>query len=186
MNRTERYNKIAGKAKNKSSEIIERLGIKANDKILEIGVGGGYYAEVFSDLVGVGGLYYGADTSDEFLENLIKINQKMNNNNIRILKIEDNIIPKPDKKIDLIFTRNVYHHLSNREKYFEKLHEFLEKDGKIVIIDYNERFSLARLFGHYTKSKVIITEMQRANYLLKAEYNILEGQSFFVFERNDN
>ena len=163
MSRIERYNKIAGKTKNKSSEIIKILETKTDDKILEIGVGGGYYAELFADLIGIGGLYYGADTSTEFLENLERINEEKNYNNIKVLRLEENTVPKPDKKVNLIFTRNVYHHLSKREEYFEKLDDFLEKDGKIAIIDYDESFSLMSLLGHYTKAQIIITEMQKAH-----------------------
>lgn len=65
------------------------------------------------------------------------------------------------------------------------LSKYLEKDGKVVIIDYDESFSLMRLFGHYTKSETLIVEMKNANYLLETEYKILKGQSFFIFERED-
>lgn len=111
MNRIERYNKIASKKKNKSFEILELLRIKENDKVLEIGVGGGYYAKLFSDLIGSRGLYYGADTLIQFLENLKEVNRESSYNNIRPLEVRQDDIPRPDEKVNLIFTRNVYHHL---------------------------------------------------------------------------
>lgn len=183
MNRIERYNNIARKSENKSLEVIEKLRVKENHRILEIGVGGGYYANLFSNLIGENGLYYGADTENEFLKNLEEINQNGKYKNIRTLKIDETDFPKPDKKVNIIFTRNVYHHLSDRTEYFKRLGDFLEDDGIVAIIDYDESLSLMRLFGHYTKSKIIISEMEKANYVLKTEYKILKKQSFFIFTR---
>lgn len=184
MNRIERYNKIAQKDKSKSLEIIAKLNVQKDDNILEIGVGGGYFAGLFSDIIGEKGVYYGADTENIFLENLEKINQSKKSKNIYTLKINTDELPNPQKKVNLIFTRNVYHHLSNRIEYFKKLSNFLEEDGKVAIIDYDESFTLMRLFRHYTKSKVIVSEMIQANYVLKNEYNMLKGQKFYLFERN--
>ncbi len=181
MKNIDRYNKIARKAENKSLEIIEKLQIKENFRILEIGVGGGYYADLFSNLIGEHGLYYGADTEDAFLKNLEAMNRKGKYGNIRTLKVSETDFPKPDKKVNIIFTRNVYHHLSKRTEYFKRLGDFLEDNGIVAIIDYDESFSLMKLFGHYTKTKVIIAEMEKAGYVLKVEYKILKKQSFLIF-----
>ena len=183
MNKIERFNKSAGKASNKSAEIVEKIALKEGDKVLEIGVGGGYYAKLFSVLIGKNGIYYGVDTDDEFLDNLKLINQKSEHKNIKAMKVSETDCPEPFSKVNLIFTRNVYHHLSNRSEYFKKLSDFLEDNGKLVIIDYNESLCLMRLFGHFTKSGIVIKEMQKAGYKLKTEHNLLKGQCFLVFEK---
>lgn len=172
MNKIDRYNKLAPKAKSKSSEIMKKLNITEGDNILEIGVGGGYYADLFSDLIGKKGMYYGADTDEEFLNNLKQLNQHKENKNITPKKVGEHNLPVTEKKVNLIFTRNVYHHLSNRTNYFKHLASLLAENGKIAIIDYNNRWSLMKLSGHYTKPETVISEMQDAGYILKEEHTI--------------
>ena len=182
MKRIDRYNKIASSPKNKSKEIISTLGIAKGDKILEIGVGGGYYAKTFSKIVGEKGNYYGIDTDETFIDNLKTIEKS--NLNITGIKILPNEIPHLQEKIDFIFTRNVYHHLENRIDYFKKLSGLISTKGKVVIIDYDESFSLFRLSGHYTRKDLIMKELKEAGFSVIEDFKILKKQSFLIFEKN--
>jgi cyclopropane fatty-acyl-phospholipid synthase-like methyltransferase len=184
MKRINRYNKIASASKNKSKEIINTLGIVRGNKILEIGVGGGYYAKLFSKIVGDKGNYYGIDTDEIFIENLKIIGKT--NLNIAGIKILPNEIPDLQEKIDFVFTRNVYHHLENRTDYFRKISDIISTKGKIVIIDYDESFSLFRLSGHYTKKILIVKELKEAGFSIIKDLKLLNKQSFMIFEKNKN
>jgi ubiquinone/menaquinone biosynthesis C-methylase UbiE len=179
MNKIKRYNKLASLPKNKSKDILNALQINEGDHILEIGVGGGYFAQQMSLKIGKSGLYYGIDTNDLFLDNLEKLNYKLQN--IRTIKSTTSYLPNLDENFDLVFTRNVYHHLENRSEYFKQISEQLSENGRIAIIDYNESFSLWRLSGHYTRKQVIINELKNAGLKLKQEYDFLHKQSFLVF-----
>lgn len=183
MNHIEKYNQSAAKPKRKAKEIIESLNLREGLKILEIGSGGGYFAEKFSNLIGNSGIYYGIDTDSECIEHLLELNKKINFKNINAIKISVGEIPNFDIKFDLIFSRNVYHHLSDRINYFSKFSNYLEDDGKIVIIDYDDSWSLHRLkyFSHYTKRNVVEEEMKQANYNLIKSFDFLPIQSFLIF-----
>ncbi len=183
MTRIDRYNKMASAPKNKSKEIIKAMGIEKGDKILEIGVGGGYYAKIFSEIVGKNGKYYGIDTDTMFIDNLNEISKS--NSNIKGIKVLTNEIPTLSEKVDFVFTRNVYHHLENRTDYFRKISDLITTKGKVVIIDYDESFSLFRLSGHYTKKTTIIKELKEANFLLIKDFKLLNKQSFLIFEKRE-
>ncbi len=181
MTRIDRYNKIASAPKNKSNEIINAMGIEQGNKILEIGVGGGYYAKIFSEVIGENGNYYGIDTNEIFIENLNSIGKI--NLNITGIKIQPNEAPNLKEKMDFVFTRNVYHHLENRTDYFRKISDLMTPKGRLVIIDYDESFSLFRLSGHYTKKTTIIEELKEADFSVVQDLKLLTKQSFLIFEK---
>ncbi len=177
----ERYNKIASSPKNKPQEVISAIDIKQGNKILEIGVGGAYYAKKFAEIIGENGQYYGIDTDETFIENLKEIVQSISN--ITGVHISKNEIPILPEKVDFVFTRNVYHHLENRTDYFRKISNLMTPKGQVVIIDYDENFSLFRLSGHYTKKATIIKELKDANFSLVKDLKFLNKQSFLIFEK---
>lgn len=88
----------------------------------------------------------------------------------------------------LVFLRNVYHHLPNREIYFSNLVESLSTGAKIAIIDYDGRrkWSSHRLFCHYVPKATIINEMNVAGYSLVEDHTFLPKQSFLVFSATNN
>ncbi|MCE5345749.1 MAG: class I SAM-dependent methyltransferase [Bacteroidales bacterium] len=182
MNRIDRYNKLASNPKNKASDVINALEIKTGDNILEIGVGGGFYAKIFSEKIGVSGRYYGLDTGEHFIQNLNTI--KPPNKNILGIKIYPNELPELNVKIDLIFTRNVYHHLEKRTAYLRRVIDLLSPNGRIVVIDYDESLSLMKVFKHFTAKNIIIKEFKRANCFLIKEHCFLNKQLFLIFEKN--
>jgi arsenite methyltransferase len=89
----------------------------------------------------------------------------------------------PEKSVDLIFMRNVCHHLSNRVEYFRRLKNTLKTSGRVAIIEYRRGrgFSFHKLFGHYIAKEKIIEEMKEAGYKLERDEDFLPEQSFTLF-----
>jgi arsenite methyltransferase len=89
----------------------------------------------------------------------------------------------PERRLSLIFMRNVCHHLADRPEYFRKLKVALKPDGRIAIIEYKSggRFSFRRMFDHYILKETIIKEMEEAGYQLEKDLDFLPEQSFTMF-----
>jgi arsenite methyltransferase len=87
------------------------------------------------------------------------------------------------EKMDLIFLRNVYHHISNRVEYFANLRESLKPDGRIVMVEHNRgrRFSFHRIFERRVTKETIVEEMTKAGYSIAESKNFLSEQSFTIF-----
>jgi len=177
------FNKKASDPKNKPDQIIEAIALRSGQSIADIGSGGGYFSLRFAEIVGEEGRVYAVDTKPEFLE-YIKNNAKE--------KGLDNVIPTlvsgdeldlPEKSLDLIFMRNVTHHIPNRVEYFKGLKRFLKPDGRIAIIEYKKgrSFTFRGLFGHYIPKETIVREMEEAGYLLEREFNFLPEQHFTIY-----
>lgn len=177
------FNKKASDPKNKPDQILETLALQSGQNIADIGAGGGYFSLRFANAVKRKGEVYAIDTNPEFLEFVGNSVEEKGLNNVKtILTTEDKLI-LPEKTLDLIFMRNVYHHLPNRVEYFKNLAGILKPGGKIVIIEYKRGglFSFHRIFRHYVQQETIVKEMDEAGYQLKENFDFLPEQSFTIF-----
>jgi ubiquinone/menaquinone biosynthesis C-methylase UbiE len=157
--------------------------LQSGQNIADIGAGGGYFSLRFANAVERKGEVYAVDTNPEFLEFIRNSAEEKGLNNVKtILTTEDKLI-LPEKSLDLIFMRNVYHHLPNRVEYFRNLTGILKPDGKIVIIEYKRGglFSFHRIFRHYVPRETIVKEMDEAGCQLKENFDFLPEQSFTIF-----
>jgi len=182
--KAEMFNRKASSPKNKPDEILEALTLRQGQKVADIGAGGGYFSLRFVEAVGKDGRLFAVDTNPKFLEFIKNSAKEKGLDNVEtVLTTEDNPTLS-EKSIDLIFMRNVCHHLTNRVEYFKRLRGALKPRGRIAIIEYRTgggRFSFHRKFGHYVPKKIIIEEMKEAGYQLEKDLDFLPEQSFVIF-----
>jgi ubiquinone/menaquinone biosynthesis C-methylase UbiE len=185
--KAEMFNRKASDPKNKPDKILEALALQQGQKVADIGAGGGYFTLRFTEAVGKDGRVFAVDTNPKFLEFIKNNAKKKGLDNVEtVLTAEDNPT-LPGKSIDLIFMRNVCHHLPNRAEYFKKLKDALKPEGRIAIIEYRAggRFSFHRKFGHYVPKEIIIDEMKEAGYRLEKDLDFLPEQSFMIFSLHE-
>ena len=184
LNRAEMFNRRAASNKSMANEIIKNIKIKRGDVIVDIGSGGGYYSMRFAAETGLNGKVYALDVNEQFLD---YVNQKATENgfmNISTILINDKVYGLPKKSCDLVFLRNVYHHINNPETYFKDLKGFLKPGGRIVIIDYKktEGFNFINLLRHHVEEESIITCLTKSGYKHERRINFLPQQSFNIFK----
>ncbi len=177
------FNKKASDPKNKPDQIIEAIALRPGQSIADIGSGGGYFSLRFAKIVGEEGRVYAVDTKPEFLEYVKNSAKEKGLNNVIPTLVSRDKLDLPEKSLDLIFMRNVTHHIPNRVEYFKSLKRFLKPDGRIAIIEYKKGkiFTFRGLFGHYVPKETIIQEMEEAGYLLEKEFNFLPEQHFTIY-----
>jgi arsenite methyltransferase len=181
--KAEMLNRKASDPKNKPDEILEASALQQGHKVADIGAGGGYFTLRFAETVGKDGRLFAVDTNPKFLESIKNSAKEQGLDNVETVLTTEDAPNLPEKSIDLIFMRNVCHHLSNRVEYFKRLRGTLKPSGRIAIIEYRDggRFSFHREFGHYVPKKVIIDEMKDAGYQLEKDLHFLPEQSFLIF-----
>ena len=179
----EMLNKKASDPKNKPDQIIEAIALKHGQSIADIGSGGGYFSLRFAKMVGKEGRVYAVDIKPEFLEYVKNSAREEGLDNVIPMLVSGDKLDLPEKGLDLIFMRNVTHHIPNRVEYFKSLKRFLKPNGRIAIIEYKKGkiFTFRRLFGHYVPKETIIQEMEDAGYLLKREFDFLPEQHFTIY-----
>ena len=177
------FNRKATSSKSKSDQVIKMLSLKPGQQVADIGIGGGYFSIIFSRYVGEAGTVYSVDNDNGLLDNLIHESEKQGLHNIVTVHADGDDFPVKDEELDLVFLRNVYHHLPERVNYFRTMTTTLKTDAKVVIIDYDGKGGLSfhRLFGHSVPKNEIIEEMNAAGYSLVEEHSFLPEQSFLIF-----
>jgi len=181
--KAELFNKKASDPKNEAVIVLEALGLNQGQVVADIGSGGGYFTFLFAKSVGEGGKVFAIDTNLDFLE-FVKTNAEekgLNNIETVVATNEKPLLLK--KSVDLVFMRNVCHHIQNREAYFRRLRDVLNPDGRVAIVEYRGGvgFSFHSLFGHSVPKETIVKEMRAAGYRLEKDSDFLPEQSFTLF-----
>lgn len=127
---------------------------------------------------------YAVDTNPGFLEFIKNSAKERGLNNVETILVTGDDLTLPERSLDLVFVRNVYHHLANRVEYFRKLRGLLKTEGRVTIIGYRRSglFSFHRIFGHYVPQEIIVKEMIEAGYQLKEDFDFLPEQSLTIFK----
>lgn len=183
MSRARMFNRKASDPRSKPDEILAALGLKPGENVADIGAGGGYFSLRFAETVGKEGRVYAVDTNGEFLEFIRDSAVEKGLENIETILATEDSAPLMGKELDLVFVRNVCHHLSNRPEYFRQLRDALKPQGRVAIIDYDGSgfLSFHRLFGHYISRATMVEEMEKAGYVLMRECDFLPRQNYLVF-----
>jgi len=181
--RLKMLNRRAASPKYKPDEIIKSLKIHKGDVIADIGAGGGYFTFEFSREVGENGKVYAVDTNKNSMKFIGDESVKKGIENIMTVIAGGDGLYLPEK-VNLIFLRNVFHHLPEPAEYFKKINSFLNEDGKVAIIDYSKKgTSFIGITGHYVPEKVLIDELEKAGFYPSERFDFLPEQSFIIFKR---
>ena len=183
------FNSKAARKKNQAEKILTSLQIQSDQTIADLGSGGGFFSMLFSKQVGANGKVYAVDINKEFLEFITNQATKQKMTNIITVPATEHSIPLPTQSIDLLFVRNVYHHLKNRITYFSEIKQLLAPSGQVAIIEHlpkGSRLSFHRRCGHNIPKETIIEEMNKAWYRVSASFDFLPTQSFTIFMPKDH
>jgi arsenite methyltransferase len=176
------FNRKASDPKNKPDQILRTLALQLGQNVADIGAGGGYFSLRFAELIGKEGKVFAVDTNSKFLEFIKNSAKEKGLDNVETVLVTDKSLTLPEN-VDLVFMRNVCHHIPNRPEYFRRLKDILKPSGRIAIVEYRnaKRFNFRGMFGHYVPKEVIIKEMNEAGYRLQEDLDFLPEQSFTVF-----
>jgi ubiquinone/menaquinone biosynthesis C-methylase UbiE len=177
------FNRKASHLKNRPDRILEILKLQSGQKIADIGAGGGYFSLRFAQAVGAAGRVYAVDTNAKFLEFIEEQARESGYTNVKTILAGEDRLELPERGLDMVFMRNVCHHLHDRTGYFVNVRRTLKPSGRVAIIEYHpgRGFSLHRAFGHYVPDGVIVEEMRESGYRLREFHNFLPEQSFTIY-----
>ena len=164
----------------KPHEVIQALALKPDAVIADIGVGTGYFAVRFANMVPQGRVY-GVDIEPDMVKYLAeRAKREKRDNVVAIAGAPDD--PRLPEKVDLILMVDVFHHIDDRARYFRKLRASLKPGGRIAVID----FRLDSPDGPPKAARIaperVIAELKGAGYTLATQHRFLPNQFFLVFQ----
>ncbi|TFF86106.1 MAG: methyltransferase domain-containing protein [Promethearchaeota archaeon] len=118
--------------KKQSKFILQEIGIREGDIVLDFGCGSGVYTIIASKIVGQKGKVYALDSDQQELEEVMDKAESEDLGNIEFLKTPGEInIPLDDESVDIMLVYDVIHLLSEyeREKLIKEGYRILKKGG---------------------------------------------------------
>jgi ubiquinone/menaquinone biosynthesis C-methylase UbiE len=175
-------NREASAARSKASDVIERLDIREGRAIADIGSGGGYFTLAFARRAGRTGRVFAVDVKQKYLNFIKRQAEQDGLNNIVFVLAGEKGTGLPEAGLDLVFARNVFHHLPEPANYFANLKKNLKPGGTVAIIEHKKKgFGFVSLFGHHTSHDAIVREMGTAGYSPAGSLDFLPDQTFTLF-----
>lgn len=177
---------LNNRAKRDSQKILESIGIMKGLTVADIGSGGGYFSERFAKAVGENGKVFAVDTNRKLLSYVDKSMKKQHLCNVEIIIGKGNGCPLQKESCDLVFLRNVFHHLSDPISYFSDINGVLKQGGRVVVVEWlpNVRGSYVSLAGHCSAETKIQETLYKAGFIQLKTFYFLKGQSFNIFQKD--
>lgn len=156
--------------------VVAELGLAPGAKVADLGSGGGYFTFRLAQTVGPAGHVYAVDVDEGMNEHVTDEARDQGFANVTavLAGTDDARLSEP---VDLVFTSNAYHHLTERVAYFRRLREaHLAPGGRVAIVEFRPEVT-----SHSTARETIEEEMTAAGYRLAKAHDYLERQYFLVF-----
>lgn len=163
----------------KPHEVIQALGLKPDAVIADIGSGTGYFAVRFANMV-PNGRVYGVDVEPDMVKYLAERARREGFKNIVSVAGAPDDARLPEK-VDLIVLVDVYHHIDNREQYFNRLQKSLKPGGRLAVIDFRMDSPDGPPVSARIAPERVTAELKRAGYALAQEHTFLPNQFFLLF-----
>jgi predicted TIM-barrel fold metal-dependent hydrolase/precorrin-6B methylase 2 len=155
----------------KVSEIFELMGVKAGDKVAEIGAGPGFFPVRLSRLVGPSGRVYAEDISESAVKRLQQRIREDELDNVEVIRGETADPKLPRGALDAVLIVNAYHEITEYKVMLDKIRESLKPGGRLVIMDMIERAPERRKVerkkltdSHEIAPEIVDAELRAAGY----------------------
>jgi cyclopropane fatty-acyl-phospholipid synthase-like methyltransferase len=164
-------------------KLLDWMGCKPTDQILDIGCGTGYFSFRLSQRVSE---VYCADIDPRFLEFVDAKKNSLGKSNLHTVLFEKEI---PNKNLTVLFdkvlTVNTYHHLENRSLYFSHILEMMKPGAKLYVVDFKSGdLPVGPSQVHKVSSDVVMRELLLSGFdqvmevdtLLPYQYIVVAGK----------
>src|SRR5512134_431011 len=118
----------------KPHEVIQALALAPEARVADLGAGTGYFSARLANMLPKGRVY-AADLEPDMVRYLgERAKREGLANLVAVASAPDD--PRLPEKVDLILLVDVYHHIEDRTRYFERLRASLRPGGRVAIIDF--------------------------------------------------
>jgi len=130
----------------RADAIIEKLGVKAGDKVADVGSHEGYMTVKLAKAVGKAGRVYAVDISQSKLDQLQEHLKDRSIDNVSTIKGDYDNPKLPINSLQGALIIDTYHEMDSYDKILQHIRAALVEGGKLIICEAiaNERRKLAR------------------------------------------
>lgn len=174
-----------------SPKIMERLPLKAGDRVVDIGSGPGFYSFKFAERVGPTGQVLAFDTKDSHIEYLNGLANKWGLKQVvgAVSATDGFEIPEPGTA-DMVFMCSLYHILygvssqAERDGMIASILKALKPDGRLVVVDNGPvEAGLLPYHGPYIRQELIASQLKAYGFKLESSEQVIPQRYLMVFSR---
>jgi cyclopropane fatty-acyl-phospholipid synthase-like methyltransferase len=159
--------------------VIEALGLRRGQIVVDIGAGTGYFTVRLAKSTAAPKVY-AVDIEPSMVSYLSeRAGQEHLNNVVAVQAAADT--PNLPETVDLVLIVDTFHHIGGREVYFRKLAKSLKPGGRVAIVDFKPDSPEGPPKEFRFTPEQIKAEMSKAGYTLTAQHDFLSRQHFLVF-----
>jgi SAM-dependent methyltransferase len=175
---------------------VERLAawleVQSGTRVADLGAGDGTFAVALARRVGSSGHVYATEIDDEQLADIRQATTEAGLSNVTVIKGAVSRTNLPDACCDALFSRVVYHHLTDPVAINVDIVRALRPGGRLLIIDFEPggimnwigRLETAdRHGGHGTPKETVVREVTAAGFQLVRGPESWRGRTYAVLFR---
>jgi len=170
----------------RSSEIVEAIGLEEGMIVADIGAGTGLLTAEIAKQVGKRGEVFAVDIVPAFLDRIRERVIADGLSNVTVVRGEERATGLPPASLDLAFMCDTYHHIEYPQAYMSSLFRTLRPGATLVLIDMErtEGHASPAILRHVRASKeAVIEEVQQAGFIFESEVELLEKNYYLRFVR---
>ncbi len=121
------------------AKLLRSLGLRAGDRLADIGCGPGFFTLPAAEIVGTRGLVYAADIQGDMLSAVKTRATEANLTNVQVIKSSDTQVPIPPASVDLALLACTLHEIDPRARFLHRVSRLLKPGGKLVVIEWEKQ-----------------------------------------------
>lgn len=160
--------------------VVEALELKPGMHVADLGSGSGLFTRPIARAIAPGGVAYAVDIDEALLTIVNRGAKEAGIDNIATVQAtaDDSRLTKP---VDLIFICDTLHHIENQRAYVKRLRQHLKPGGRIVVIDFTDRWPAGHEPMRYSLDQ-LDGWMKDAGLSRTRSFDWLENSFFVVYE----
>lgn len=179
-----------------TSDEVERLAawleIQPGTRVADLGAGDGTFAVALARRVGPSGRVYATELDDEHLADIRQAAREAGLSNITVIEGAISRTNLPEACCDALFSRVVYHHLTDPAAINADIFRALRPGGRLAIIDFEpggimdwigRPETADRHGGHGTPRETVMKEVMAAGFHVVREPEPWRGRTYGVLFR---
>lgn len=162
---------------------VEKLDLKPDDVVADIGAGTGYFSFRVAQQVPEGKVY-AVDIQPEMLEALDFIKEDKDIANVETVLGEEDNPHLPDSSVDLAFMVDAYHEFAYPREMMEGIYQALKPGGRVILLEYRKENPMIMIKPlHKMTQKQVKKELKAVGLKWQTTQEFLPEQHFLVFNK---
>ncbi|HEX7061517.1 MAG TPA: methyltransferase domain-containing protein [Woeseiaceae bacterium] len=182
---------VHGSTADEIERLAEWLRIEPGSRVADVGAGDGTYAVALARLVGPSGHVYATEIDNDSLAEIRRAATEAGLANVTVIEGAVSRTNLPDACCDAIYSRLVYHHLTDPDAINADILRALRPGGRLMIIDFEpgnvldifQSGTAERHGGHGTPKGTVTKEVTAAGFELLRGPETWRGRTYAVLFR---